>query len=118
MENFLVVHVLQGKAYLREDVENFGRAEVVFGLGSLFDLRLEVTSIGVVHHYAEIVVLLEGVDEANDVGVSQILQGVCLLLRVASLFICSFYQRNLFDGKLLVVALALDEPGSAETACS
>ena len=118
MENFLVVHVLQGKADLRKDVENFGRAEVVVGLGSLFDLRIEVTGIDVLHHYAEIVVLLEGVNEANDVGVSQFLQGVCLLLRVASLFICSFYQRNLFDGKLLVVALALDEPGSAETACS
>ena len=118
MENFLVVHVLQRKADLRKDVENLGGAEVVFGLGSLFDLRIEVTGIGVLHDYAEIVVLLEGVNVANDVGVSQFLQGVCLLLRVAPLFICSVYQRNLFDGKLLVVALALDEPGSAETACS
>ena len=73
MENFLVVHVLQGMADLNEDVENLGRAEVVVGLGSLFDLRVEVTGIDVLHDYAEIVVLLEGVNEANDVGVSQFL---------------------------------------------
>ena len=61
--------MLQGKAYLREDVENLALAEVVFGLGSLLDLRLEVTTINVLHNYAEIVVLLEGINEGNDVGV-------------------------------------------------
>ena len=61
--------MLQGKADLREDVENLALAEVVFGLGSLLDLRLEVTTINVLHNYAEIVVLLEGINEGNDVGV-------------------------------------------------
>ena len=61
--------MLQGKANLREDVENLALAEVVFGLGSLLDLRLEVTTINVLHNYAEIVVLLEGINEGNDVGV-------------------------------------------------
>ena len=61
--------MLQGKADLREDVENLTLAEVVFGLGSLLDLRLEVTTINVLHNYAEIVVLLEGINEGNDVGV-------------------------------------------------
>ena len=61
--------MLQGKADLREDVENLALAEVVFGLGSLLDLRLEVTTINVLHDYAEIVVLLEGINEGNDVGV-------------------------------------------------
>ena len=61
--------MLQGKADLRKDVENLALAEVVFGLGSLLDLRLEVTTINVLHDYAEIVVLLEGINEGNDVGV-------------------------------------------------
>ena len=61
--------MLQGKADLREDVKNLALAEVVFGLGSLLDLRLEVTTINVLHNYAEIVVLLEGINEGNDVGV-------------------------------------------------
>ena len=61
--------MLQGKADLREDVENLALAEVVFVLGSLLDLRLEVTTISVLHNYAEIVVLLEGINEGNDVGV-------------------------------------------------
>ena len=61
--------MLQGKADLREDAENLALAEVVFALGSLLDLRLEVTTIDVVHNDAEIAVFLEDINEANDVVV-------------------------------------------------
>ena len=124
MQYFPIVNMLECKANLSEPIQNVILAPILqlspsllLGLILVFNAALQVTTICVVHDYAQFTFLrLVNFTEPHDVRMLQHLKDLGLTQSFSSLILVHVLNIDLLDDCVSLVGLALHEVGCSERA--